>query len=168
MPNGIECRAAAAARSRVTIGRGRLLVGGLEITPGPGWNPVPLFDPVDSLPPGPEPPNRSLSAWIGDAVLAGYVAGLVLLHGQRTRAENVADRAIAQAEPLTATLLRHAARGEVPESIHELLATGDSRRLIASWPAGIAWLRGLLSAGLPLDPVSGRIAANRRAVPTPA
>jgi hypothetical protein len=56
-----------------------------------------------------------------------------------------------RAVPLSATLLLHAARGEVPEPVHVLLASGDTRPLLAfGHRSGIAWLRGLVSAGYPL------------------
>lgn len=156
MPNGIACRLAVAPAARVSIGRGRLVAGHLEVAPGPPWDPAPHFEHLDSLPPGPEPVANALGAWIGaaggyDALLAGYLAGLVLLHGQRRRAEQIAERAADGAAPLNATLLRHAARGEVPEPVHDLFAARDTSRLVASSADGMAWLRGLVSAGLPLD-----------------
>jgi hypothetical protein len=160
MPNGIECRVGFAAGARVSIGGGRLVVGRVEISPGPDWDPVPAFERFDCLPPGPAPSSDSHEAMLGgidaasDERLAGYLAGLVLFHGQRVRAEHLAWRALAKAGPLTGTLLRHAARGEVPEGIHDLLASRSGKRLIASSPSAIAWLRGFVSAGLPLDPVS--------------
>ncbi len=168
MPNGIECRVSIAAGARVAIGGGRLIVGRVEISPGPAWDPIPVFERFDCLPPGLEPRTDALRAWIAATVretrtqLAGYVAGLVLLHGQRKRAERVAVRAIAQAEPATATLLRHATSGEVPEPVHDLLASRDGSRLISWSPSGISWLRGFVSAGLPLDPLSARLAPDRR------
>jgi hypothetical protein len=160
MPNGIECRVGVAPAARVAIGRGRLTIGHIDVFPGPPWNPVPSFDEAGTLPPGPEPIAGALGAWLAagspgyDALLAGYLAGLVLLHGNRKRAEVILARALEHAEPLNATLLRHAARGEVPEPIHQLLATHDASRLIASSPSGMVWLRGLVSAGLPLEPAA--------------
>ena len=87
-----------------------------------------------------------------DIVLAGYLAGLVLLHGQRERAHRLAEAAAARANPLSATMFRHAALGEVPEPAHELLATAEPRRVLStSDSSGPSWLRGLLSAGYPVD-----------------
>jgi hypothetical protein len=159
MPNGIECPVAAREHSRVAVGEGGLLVGTVEVSAGPGWNPIPSTRPHESLPPGAAPTASGLLG-LGparvpeeDAVITGYVAGLVLLHGRRNRAALIAERAAAKMSPLNATLLRHAARGEVPEPVHALLATGDPRPLLAfEPPRGLAWLRGLVSAGLPLDP----------------
>jgi hypothetical protein len=168
MPNGIECRLTVARPAGVAIGGGRLRAGGVDVWPGPEWDPRPVFDRLDALSPGPEP-GPAGGAWLPgdagyDAVLAGYLAGLVLLHGQRRRAEDIAARRSEGSSRLAAAMLRHAARGEVPEPVHGLLATRDTQRLATSWPAGIGWLRGLLSAGLPLEPATRQIAT---ATPTP-
>jgi len=158
MPNGIECPVKARLREKVAIGGGRLVVGATVVSPGAEWDPVPSFKPTGVLPAGPEPlfplsasrDDRSMSA--GDCVIAAYVAGLVLLHGQRDRAGRVAERAAARANPLSATMFRHAARGEVPEGVHLLLATGESSHLMSSRDfSGPSWLRGLVSAGYPVD-----------------
>ncbi len=157
MPNGIECRATTSPRADVVIGGGRLIVGRIEVLPGPGWDPVPAFDPLPRLPAGPEPQPSALAGWMTaqqaspEVLLAGYVAGLVLLHSQRKRAERIAVRAALHAAPPNSTMLKHAARGEVPEPVHDLLALRDPAALIASSPAGILWLRGLVSAGYPLE-----------------
>jgi hypothetical protein len=158
MPNGIECAIQARADRRVAIGRGRLVVGEVVIHPGPEWNPVPSFERGLVLPPGPAPSIRVLAGFgpgltpAGDDVLAGYVAGLVLLHGQSKRASQIAEEAAARTNSLSATLLRHAALGEVPEPVHILLATGDARPLLSfGHSSGQAWLRGLVSAGYPLE-----------------
>ena len=88
-----------------------------------------LFNRGQILPPGPAPLARALAGLgpgptpSGDDVLAGCVAGLVLLHGLRKRATRVAEEAAARTNSLSATLLRHAALGEVPEPVHILLAT---------------------------------------------
>jgi len=87
-----------------------------------------------------------------DEVLAGYVAGIVLLHGQRARAARIAEAAAARMGSFGATMLLHALLGEVPEPVHILLASGDSRPLLAmDRPRGQGWLRGLVSAGYLLD-----------------
>jgi hypothetical protein len=106
------------------------------------------------MPAGPEPLVSELAGLgpgltpAGDDLLAGYIAGLVLLHGQRKKAIRLADDAAARTGSLSATLLRHAALGEVPEPVHALLATGDARPLLSfGHSSGAAWLRGLVSAG---------------------
>jgi len=154
MPNGIECSASAKDGCRVTIGADRITIGELEIEPGPEWSPVPPVVHVHRQPAGPQPLVSGMTPWLsspsppGDELLAGYVAGLVLLHRRRLRAIRITDRAVDQLKPYGATLLRHAARGEVPEPIHELLSTGDPSRLLGWAPSGMWWLRGLVSAGL--------------------
>lgn len=158
MPNGIECDIDAAPGACVAVGGGRLLIDGVAIEPGPGWNPKPSFEKRNVMPAGPAPLVQALAGRgpgltpEGDDVLAGYVAGLVLLHGQRKRAAFIANRAAALTSSLSATLLRHAARGEVPEVVHTLLETGDARPLLAfGHSSGQAWLRGLVSAGYTLE-----------------
>jgi hypothetical protein len=157
MPNGIECAVTAVPGTRVLIGRGRVIVGKIEVMAGPEWNPVPTFERIHGWPAGPEPqitelPGGAASpAHSNDDLLAGYIAGLVLLHGRRQRAGRIAERAASQTSLLGATLLRHAARGEVPEPIHGLLAGGDPRPLLELGASGTWWLRGMVSAGLPFD-----------------
>lgn len=158
MPNGIECAARAHQNARVAIGGGEIVIGGHALGAGPGWDPVPTFTRLPSLPAGPEPMVAVIAGKgpgltpAGDDLLAGYVAGLVLLHGQRSRASRLAERAASQTTAFSATLLRHAARGEVPEPVHILLASGDSRPLLAfGHSSGSWWLRGLVSAGYPLE-----------------
>lgn len=157
MPNGIECDVTAASRLRVSIGRGHLVVGDVKLEPGREWDPVPVFPRIHGWPPGPEPQATHLSGWPGapseanNAMLMGYVAGLVLVHARRLRAARIAERTATRTDPSSATLLRHAVRGEVPEPVHTLLATGDPHPLLAMGAAGTWWLRGLVSAGLPFD-----------------
>jgi hypothetical protein len=168
MPNGVECSVSAAKDSRISIGRGKIVVGPIELAPGPGWDPVPSLGRFEILPPGPQPLTSSLATWVAepelaaDVLLAGYVAGLVLLHHQRKRAEAIAQRAAARTDPLSATLLRHAARGEVPEPVHNLLIAGDPGPLLAFARSGMLWLRGLVSAGFPLDAATTLLSTGRR------
>ena len=168
MPNGVECSVWVARDSRISIGRGRIVVGHVELAPGPGWAPVPSVGHFEILPPGPQPLTSSLSTWLADpsvaadALLSGYLAGLVLLHGLRKRAEAIAQRAAGMTDPLSATLLRHAARGEVPEPVHSLLAAGDPGPLLAFAGSGMLWLRGLVSAGFPLDVSTTLLSTGRR------
>jgi hypothetical protein len=174
MPNGIECDVQARRREKVAIGGGRLLVGQTEISPGPSWDPVPIVRRSRRvLPAGPEPllqvsPGRgSRTMSTGDCVLAGYLAGLVLIHGQRERSARLAVLAAARLNPLSATMLRHAALGEVPEPVHRLLSTGDSQPLLSTADmSGASWLRGMVSAGyLPdFDTFWGRAAGGATAL----
>lgn len=168
MPNGVECSVWVAKDSRISIGRGKIVVGHIELAPGPGWDPVPSVGHFEILPPGPQPLTSSLASWVADpsfsayALLSGYLAGLVLLHGMRKRAEAIAQRAAGMTGPLSGTLLRHAARGEVPEPVHDLLAAGDPAPLLAFSRVGMLWLRGLVSAGFPLDPSTTLLSTGRR------
>jgi hypothetical protein len=157
MPNGVETSVEARVGQRMTVGGGALRVGRQVVEPGPGWNPRPAFVPFHCLAPGPEPRAELYAGRgagltpAGDDLLAGYVAGLVLLHGETKHAAQLAREAAGRTVPLSATLLGHAARGEVPEPVHVLLATSDTRPLLAfGHSSGIAWLRGLISAGYPL------------------
>jgi hypothetical protein len=168
MPNGVECAVTAEADARVSIGRGRITIGRIELSPGPGWNPVPALAGLTSLPPGPQPLASSMVNWVttpstgADPLLAGYIAGLVLLHGLRRRALTIAQRAAANTDPLHATLLRHAARGEVFEPIHWLLIAGDAGPLLAYGAPGMLWLRGLVSAGFQFDAATKPLSTGRR------
>lgn len=162
MPNGIECRATASPSANVAIGRGRLILGKIEVAPGDDWNPRPVVAALNRLPAGPEPQAGGLAGWMGappqraiDSLVAGYIAGLVLLHGRHARAERIARRALPGMTPIQATQIRHAARGEVPEPVHDLLVLRDPARLVALSPEGMLWLRGLISAGLPVELASG-------------
>ena len=158
MPNGIECHVKVRSHDSVAVGGGHLLVGQTVISPGLEWDPVPSFKLRAVLPAGPVPlvtgstgpGDRFMTS--NDFVLAGYLAGLVLLHGQRERAHRMSEAAGARANPLSATMFRHAAEGEVPKPVHELLATAEPRRVLANADSsGPAWLRGLVSAGYSID-----------------
>lgn len=158
MPNGIECGVKLRRADRVSIGGGKLAVGTQVIDVGPGWDPVPNRMPAGKLTAGPAPLITKLSGFgaglrsAADVILMGYVAGLVLLHGMRDRASRLAEGAGSRTDCLSATLLRHAALGEVPEPVHVLLANGDIGPLLSMANlTGHAWLRGLVSAGYVLD-----------------
>jgi hypothetical protein len=157
MPNGVECAGVARPGETVAIGGGTIKLSADQVHAGPEWNPMPAFASPHRAP-GPEPMVGSLAGWgpgltpAGDDLIAGYVAGLVLLHGRRSRAAWIAELAAARTTALSATLLRHAARGEVPEPVHTLLATGSPRDLLAfGHSSGRWWLRGMVSAGLLVD-----------------
>jgi hypothetical protein len=172
MPNGVECAVKVAPGTRVAIGRGRILVGDVEVAAGPEWNPVPVRGHFEVMPAGPEPLASSMATWAtspdaGPELIAGYVAGLVLLHGQRKRAERIAQAAMERADPLSASLLRHAARGEVPEPVHAVVASADVRPLLGCGQWGLLWLRGLISAGLPPEATTSLVPGPPARVPQP-
>lgn len=155
MPNGLEVDLEAAAGMPAVIGEGVLRLGGQMVRPGPEWDPVPRHLP----PAGPAASGEGLLAGVGggpgltpagDDLLAGYVAGLALLHGRRRRAAWLVARARDRTTSLSATLLEHAARGEVPEPVHAFLESGDAAPLLGfGHSSGAAWLEGLLLAGAP-------------------
>jgi len=145
-PNGVECSVAIRANSRVKVGAGRILVDRerISITESSTWDPVPRLLPAAAMPPGPQPFFEDL--------LAGYVAGIALLHRKPLRAKAIAEAAAGGLKPVIATAVRHAARGEVPESVHTLFASDDPAPLLKVDNAlGLSWLRGLISAGYVVD-----------------
>lgn len=154
MPNGLETALVLKAGEPIAIGGGRLVAGRTSLMPGPDWNPRPSIRPSHFWPPGPAPVGAELGigpVW-QPAALAGYISGLVILHGQQLRATRLADAAAAGSSPDVATMLRHAALGEVPEPVHSLLSTTDVGALTAfDHGTGASWLRGLVSAGYALD-----------------
>ena len=138
MPDGIECSYVPQHGDRVVVGRGRIEVPGAHILPGPVWDPIPhvgvhlgprrdvAVDPVRLAGHG-----EGLTP-AGDDLLLGYIAGLVLFRRSFDLAHHVAEVAARRTTALSATLLRHAAKGEVPEQVHTLLVHGDAGPL-AHW-----------------------------------
>jgi hypothetical protein len=166
MPNGIVCDVDAEPGASIEIGRGLFRIGAAVLAPHDHWNPRPQFQ-LSAV-------NRNVGTLdvryfagrgpgltpAGDDLLAGYAAGLTLLHGL----EDQAARIVLQAAPLTnslsATLLRHAGRGEVPEPVHALLHNGDVSGLLHfGHTSGAFWFVGLVLAGYPPD----RVCAAHRA-----
>jgi hypothetical protein len=130
MPNGIESDLRPEPGERVPVGAGR--IGHATVSASTlVWDPVPrprvvLLTQVDTAleleglagrGPGLTP--------AGDDTLAGYLAGLVLFHGRSAEAHELATRVASRTTALSATLIRHAARGELPEPAHALLERGD-------------------------------------------
>ncbi len=139
MPNGIECgsRFHAGAGQKVRAGQGELKSTGQRLILGPGWDPVPRLSspapigrPMRLDPDGLAGRGPGLTP-AGDDILIGYVAALGLLHGDWPRARMIAERAAHRTTSLSATLLRHAARGELPEPAHAFLELGDPAPLRA-------------------------------------
>ena len=135
MPNGVECELRVGLGALAWIGDGRLESAGFQVLPGPGWDPVPKPTFRLSVKPGFVPDPRQLAGRgggltpAGDDLLAGYAAALTLFHGRRAEAELIAVVAAARTTSLSGTLLRHAARGELPEPAHALLERGDPEPL---------------------------------------
>ena len=137
MPNGVECELTVPARRPVLVGEGRVEAGGdvLRVSDGERWDPVPRPR-VRMWARHPLRPDPALLAGQGpgltpggDDLLVGYAAGLVLWHDRRSEAEAIAVVAAPRTTLLAATLLRHAARGELPEAAHALLERGDPEPL---------------------------------------
>jgi hypothetical protein len=158
MPNGIEADIAVPAGAHVAIGGAVVRVDG-ELVLADGDGPVPIWDPVPAVrvrlhcverfDPDPEHlagrgPGLTPE---GDDLLCGYAAGLVLWHGRRKEARAIAEAAAPRTTLLSATLLRHAARGELPEPAHALLERGDLAALSGfGRTSGSAIARGLALA----------------------
>jgi Protein of unknown function (DUF2877) len=168
MPNGIACEAEAEPGAAIEIGGGALHIGATVITVEDDWDPIPEISAHVDTPwigridaqrlagrgPGLTP--------AGDDLLAGYLAGLTLFHSQGPRAAALANEAAALTNSLSATLLLHASRGEVPEPVHDLLRSGDPSSLLRfGHTSGRWWLEGLVLAGYRSDIVDGRSAQHR-------
>jgi hypothetical protein len=132
MPNGVETPVRAERGVHAWLGGGVLRVGGESIEPGEVWEPTPAVvhmpEPVDGFTPEPEAlagrgPGLTPA---GDDVLMGYAAALTLFHGLRDEAFDIVRRARPLTTRLSATLLDHAARGELAEPAHDFLGRGDS------------------------------------------
>lgn len=154
MPNGVECALTVAQGQRVLVGDGRIEAHGEQVLPGPAWDPRPAvhFRPawpravviapyrLAGLGPGLTP--------AGDDILCGYAAGLELFYGRDEEAPAIAAAAAARTTSLSATLLRHAARGELPEPAHALLERDDRGPLLRfGGTSGRCLLFGLAVAG---------------------
>lgn len=135
LPNGLECDLELAAGAGAWIGDGRLESGGRSVLPGPAWEPVPTPRFRLELPGHFVPDPARLAGRgggltpAGDDVLAGYAAGLTLFGGRVGEARQLAEAAAARTTSLSATLLRHAAEGELAEPAHALLELGDPEPL---------------------------------------
>jgi hypothetical protein len=138
MPNGVECDRVpqVGAGQEVWAGHGEVVAAGQTLTLGPVWNPVPR--PASSGPTG-RPgllDADALAGWgpgltpAGDDIVIGYVAALGLIHGEWPAARAIAERAARRTTSLSATLLRHAGRGELPEPAHAFLERGDPAPLL--------------------------------------
>jgi Protein of unknown function (DUF2877) len=135
MPNGVETTARAGRGDRVALGDGALRIERDVVEPGPAWNPVPAVSYVPTGGPWLRPDVLNLAGRgpgltpAGDDVLVGYAAGLALFHGQASAAAAIARRAGPLTTSLSATLLEHASRGELPEPAHLYLESGDAAPL---------------------------------------
>lgn len=131
MPNGIGCKSIPRPGQPVLLGAGQLRLGPDAVSEGRIWDPVPQVRVSLMAKPQWELDLTELAGRgpgltpYGDDLLAGYLTGLVLWGGERATAEEIAEAAAVRTTSLSAALLRHAARGELPEPAHELLEVGD-------------------------------------------
>ena len=151
LPNGIHYGPKLADTESIAIGRGTLSVGSIQILPGMPWDPVPSVIGLQAIGPPCRLHLRHLAGRgegltpAGDDILIGYVASLTLIAGRQRIAATIAESAGRRTTSLSATLLRHAARGEVPEPIHQFLQDGDARQLLRfGHSSGRCMLIGLL------------------------
>jgi len=154
MPNGIEVELGGAEPgAAASVGEGVLRVGDLAAGEGPLWEPRPSVS-IPFGPPGPAPDVMALAGLgpgltpEGDDLIAGYAAGLALFHGRSEEASALAEAAALRTTSLSATLLRHAAAGELAEPAHEFLA-GRGEAALLRWgsSSGRKLLEGLRLAG---------------------
>jgi hypothetical protein len=135
MPNGIETGVRVERGVEAWLGDGALRIEGDVIEPGPAWDPVPVVRVMPVAPSSARVDLESLAGRgpgltpAGDDVLCGYIAGLALFHGRRDEAAAIARRTRDRTTALSATLLDHAARGELPEPAHAFLERGDAATL---------------------------------------
>lgn len=153
LPNGIGVRLPV-GETTASIGGGKLVVGDLVAVAGQVWEPVPAVPQAPVRQPcPPEPVMRLLGAGpgltpAGDDVIAGYLAGLCLLHHRNREAGELAARATGQTTHLSETLIEHAAHGELPEAAHSFVARGDASALLRfGHSSGRHLLLGLVLAG---------------------
>ena len=147
MPNGIECDVVCERGDEVWLGRGAVDVYSW-------WNPLPVPRVRLRAVPGGAPDVAALAGRgggltpSGDDLLCGYAAGLVLFGNRRAEASDIARKAAPRTTRLSATLLRHAAEGELPSPAHALLEEGDPEPLRRfGHSSGRALLVGLALAG---------------------
>lgn len=195
MPNGIAWHVLPAAGEKVTVGNGQAETSQAVIVPGPVWEPVPVprycltLNPCSAPDPlqliidclGPISGSSRLTPDLlalagrgqgltpaGDDVLCGYLAGLVLWHQREREAAVIAAAAAARTTALSATLLRHAAAGELPGPAHALVAAGDPAPLRSfGHTSGQALMTGLALGCCAPDPADAvkQLAAAARPEP---
>jgi hypothetical protein len=151
MPNGIECNLDIPKGAIVSIGEGSLCVGRAECRGGRLWNPRPRPRVVLDASPAYSLDGAALLGKgtgltpQGDDVMVGYIAGRALLGPPPSLA--LFSPHLHRTTSLSATLLLHAALGELPEPAHRLLEEGDPDELLSfGHSSGRAMLLGLALA----------------------
>jgi hypothetical protein len=132
MPNGLEAQLTLRPGERVSVGGGELQTPTAAIALGPLWDPRPRPDFALSMRPPPRWLRLEMLAGrgpgltpLGDDVLVGYLAGAALAGVDPAITFALAERAARRTTALSATLLRLAARGQLPEAAHRFLEHGD-------------------------------------------
>jgi hypothetical protein len=154
MPNGVETDLEVAHGHRIEVGAGGIASGSEVVLPGPLWIPRPAWRVRFRVSPSFVPdPDRLAGRGsgltpAGDDLLIGFVAGLRLLHDRADEAHRIATSAAQLTTALSATLLRHAALGDLPEPAHAALERADPHPLLDfGHSSGAAVLLGLALAG---------------------
>jgi hypothetical protein len=145
MPNGIEGELELEPGETVTVGGGELRAAAGSLATGELWDPRPRPRVSLSLSPEPSVDLPALAGRgpgltpLGDDVLVGWIAAAALAGED---ASELAEDAGGRTTALSRTLLRLAARGELPEPAHRLLEHGELEPLLrfgASSGRGIAF-----------------------------
>jgi len=162
MPNGIETDVVVAEGEAAVVGDGALRTARTAVEGGSVWNPRPLPRVTLSLRPRPQLQLDRLAGRgpgltpLGDDIVIGYVAAAALRGATRPDVAALGVHTARRTTMLSATLLRLAAVGAVPEAAHCLLLDGDPEPLLgfgASSGTGIAF-------GLALFGVKGGITSS--------
>jgi Protein of unknown function (DUF2877) len=131
MPNGIVADLPLEAGDEVTAGGGELRTSTRSLRPSLTWDPRP-----HARLPRRKTPSRRLARLaghgpgltpLGDDILIGYIGAAALAGLDLSR---LAEDAARHTSALSATLLRRAAAGELPEPAHALLENGDVEPLL--------------------------------------
>lgn len=143
MPNGIETDAKVERGDPVTIGGGRLAVGGRKVTCGPLWEPRPSpgvrlkFD-EPFIPDAARLLGRGPGLTpAGDDLIMGFLAGRALFGADH---RPPVDLPVGLTSSLSLTLFRHATQGEVPEPAHAFIKRGDLGPLRAFGHSSGRWI----------------------------
>jgi len=151
MPNGIETQLRVKEREPATVGDGLLTTATDTLAIGALWNPRPLPRVALSLRPQPKLQLEHLAGRgrgltpLGDDILIGYLAAAALSEDYEAAAA-LAAQTSRDTSALSATLIKLAAGGALPEVAHHLLVDGDPEPLLhfgSSSGMGIAFGLGL-------------------------
>jgi hypothetical protein len=136
MPNSLVVDVAYAADEPMVVGEGSASFKGVRVSVGPLWNSRPKVSISLRVDPSPLVRVEDLAGSgpgltpAGDDLLVGYVAGLVLGGENEKEATEIVKFAMSKTTSLSATLLRHAVFGELPQPAHRLLESGDLEPLL--------------------------------------